>query len=110
AEPMGANSAASTSGGSPADLAPGQVIGGRFAIEGKVSEDALGAVLSARDKKTDKPIALRMLSAHIMKSEDAVKRLRDECRTAAALSHRSIVNTYGVGSAPGGRQFVACEW
>ncbi|MEM9862740.1 MAG: protein kinase [Myxococcota bacterium] len=89
-------------------LAAGTVVGGRFAVESTSYSDALGVVLRSKDQKTNKPIALRLISPGLVDGA-AMKVLRSECRTAAALSHRSIVTTYGVGTA-GGRPFVATEW
>ncbi len=90
-------------------IPPGQVVGGRFQVEETVSEDALGLVLRARDQKTKRAIALRLLAPTLVSNDAAQKSVKAECRGAAGLTHRSIVGTYGVGSAAG-TQFVACEW
>ncbi len=95
--------------GKPA-LAPGQVLGGRFTVERQAAEDAIGIVLAARDGKTQKPIALRVLAAAVVPGEKGHKLLREHCRVAATLSHRNIATTYGVGSDPTGGHFVATEW
>lgn len=89
-------------------LTPGTVVGGRFAIEGQEYADHLGIVLRSKDTKTDKPIALRLLAPGLVDTA-GMKVLRAECRTAASLSHKNIVTTYGVGTA-GGRAFVATAW
>jgi len=92
-----------------AAIPPGQVVGGRFQVEETVSNDALGVVLRARDQKTKRAIALRLLSPQLVAADATQKAVKSGCRNAAGLSHRSIVGTYGVGSAAG-TQFVACEW
>lgn len=89
-------------------LAPGKVVGGRFVVEGKHAEDALGDVLAARDQKTKKAIALRVLTPGLL-DDAGIKVLRAECRTAAGLKHRNVVATYGVGTDAGGSPFVAAE-
>lgn len=89
-------------------LTPGTVVGGRFAIEGQEYADHLGIVLRSKDTKTDKPIALRLLAPGLVDTA-GMKVLRAECRTAASLSHKNIVTTYGVGTARG-RAFVATAW
>ena len=106
---MTANTAPAGSASASA-LSPGQVVGGRFQVSGVAREDALGVVLAARDQKTQRPIALRMLAPALAKNPKTVQRLKEEARLAAQLNHRSILGTYGVGSAPGGAQFVAWEW
>ena len=89
-------------------LTPGTVVGGRFAIEAQEYADHLGIVLRSKDTKTDKPIALRLLAPGLVDAA-GMKVLRAECRTAASLSHKNIVTTYGVGTARG-RAFVATAW
>lgn len=91
-------------------IAPGTVVGGRFAVERAVGDDALGTIVAARDQKTNKPIALRVLGPGLIATPDAVEVLRGEIKTAAALTHRSIVATYGMGAEKSGARFIACEW
>jgi serine/threonine protein kinase len=91
-------------------MSPGQLVGGRFRVDSVATEDALGTVLAAVDQKTQKPVALRVLKPELFATQDAVNALRQEARQAASLAHRCLVATYGVGSAGGGSQYVACEW
>ncbi len=84
-------------------LPPGQVVGGRFQVEEKVSDDAIGTVLRARDQKTKRPIALRVLAPELTTSEPASRALRDECRVAAQLSHRNISRRTASAEPRGGR-------
>jgi len=103
----------STRAFSPADRhapVPGDVVGGRFVVEGAASRDAIGTVLRARDQKTGKPIALRVLAPGLLNGEDATLTLRRECKTAALLAHRNIIGTYGVGTTSRDAHFIACEW
>lgn len=91
-------------------LAPGSVVGGRFEIERAVAEDALGSVLAAKDQKTGRPIAVRVLSPGLIATPEAVERLRAEVKTAATIQHKNIVATYGMGQDKGGARFIATEW
>jgi serine/threonine-protein kinase len=101
-------SARPATGGS--GLAPGAVVGGRFEIERAVGDDALGSILAARDRKTQKPIALRVLRPGLIATPEAIEILRAEVKTAAALTHRGLVSTYGMGAEKNGTRFIACEW
>ncbi|UJR79803.1 protein kinase domain-containing protein [Sandaracinus amylolyticus] len=91
-------------------LSPGTVVGGRFEVERAVGDDALGTILAARDQKTQRPIALRVLGPGLVATPEAVEVLRAEIKTAAALTHRNVVATYGMGAEKTGARFVACEW
>jgi serine/threonine protein kinase len=106
---MTANPAPAPVTASSLAIAPGQVVGGRFQVEDTASADALGVVLRARDQKTNRPIALRVVTPALVASDAAQNGLKTECRTAAQLTHKNVVGTYGVGAAQGS-QFVACEW
>lgn len=89
-------------------LAHGTVVGGRFEVVEPVGTDHLGVLLAAKDQKTGRPITLRLLRTDLSEG-DVAQRIRAEARTAATLTHRSIVTTYGVGTAPNGAMFVATE-
>jgi serine/threonine protein kinase len=91
-------------------MAPGVLVGGRFQIERHYKDDPLGSTLLARDQKTRKPIAIRVLSDALAGDKEAFERIRGEIKAAARLKHRSIVGTYGVGTHAGTQHFVACEW
>ena len=91
-----------------AGLRPGATVGGRFRVEASHRQDELGEVFRARDTKTNKAIALRRVAPGLL-DDEAVQRLRTECRTAAAISHRNLSTTYGVGNADGA-PFIATEW
>jgi len=92
-----------------ATFAAGTLVGGRFLVERDHGTDALGLVLLARDQKTNKPIALRLLAPHIASSSSVIEAIKAGVRSAAKLKHRSILATYGIGTHDG-RSFVASEW
>jgi serine/threonine protein kinase len=94
---------------STAAVAAGTVVGGRFLIEQAHSSDALGEVLLARDQKTSKPIAVRVLGPEFSDEPAAFEAIRAEIRAAAKFKHRSLVGTYGIGT-HGRQHFIACEW
>jgi hypothetical protein len=103
--------AAVSAGGTPGGaLAPGQVVGGRFELVEAVGDDALGTVWKARDQKTKKGIALRVLAASLLSSPEAIEVLRAEVKIASALAHKNLVTTFGMGVEKSGIRFVACEW
>jgi len=93
-----------------AAIAIGAVVGGRFQIERAVSEDALGAVLAAKDQKTGKAISLRMLPKGLIEGAAAAEALRAEVRTAAAMPHKNLAAAYGAGQDPRAGWYIAGEW
>ncbi len=96
---------------SPPAPQPGAVLGGRFEIEREARVDAWGRVLRAVDRKSGKPVALRLLAPHLLTERGTYERLRTECRRAAMLQHPNVLTLYGVGKdRPSGLVFVAYEW
>lgn len=91
-------------------LGPGAVVGGRFEIERAVGEDPLGTILAARDQKTNRPIAVRVLAPGLIATPAALETLRAEVKTAASLQHKNLVGLYGMGNDKSGARFVAAEW
>lgn len=90
----------------PADT----LVGGRFRVERPARHDGLSAILFARDEKTRKPIAIRVLSADFAGDPRVFEAVREEIKSAAKLKHRSLVATYGVGTHGTDAHFIACEW
>jgi hypothetical protein len=90
-------------------IAAGVVVGGRFVVERLAHADALGNVLLARDEKTSKPIALRVIDPAIAADAPLVEAMREDVKAAARAKHRALAGTYGVGT-HGGALFIACEW
>lgn len=71
--------------------------------------DSIGEVLAARDQKTQRRVALRIFPQTLVKGE-ALKVLRDACRSASEINHPSIISTYGMGPDGFGGAFVAHSW
>jgi len=59
--------------GSRTGLGPGSIVGGRFEIERAAGEDAIGTLLAARDQKTNRPIAVRVLSPGLIATPQALE-------------------------------------
>ncbi len=93
------------------EVRPGSVLGGRFEVEGEARADAWGRILRARDRKSGRPVALRLLAPELLAAEGAYEHLRAACRLAARLQHPNVLTLYGVGrDAQHGVTFVASEW
>ena len=101
---------ASSQPDTPAETIPaGTVVGGRLRIERSAAVDSYGTLLFARDIKSNKSIALRVLSPSIVEDEERFAAVRTAVKTAAKLKHRNIAATFGVGTYRTHR-FVAGEW
>lgn len=100
---------AEPSAAAPSAFTPGRVIGQRFAVEQVAWNDALGTMIAARDQKTKKAVALRILAAQLFASAATGEVLKTEIRVATTSTHKNLASVYGSG-AEGGLRFVASEW
>jgi serine/threonine-protein kinase len=91
-------------------LAEGTLIAERFAIEAFAGQGDMGQVYRARDTRDNKIVALRIIPRALIPDEAEVDRLRTRVKEAAALTHRSVRSTFGMGIEPDGTIFIAVEW
>ena len=74
------------------DFSPlADALAGQYDIEREVGRGGMGIVYLARDLKLDRLVAIKTLPAHLAGSADVRERFLREARTAAHLSHPSIV-------------------
>jgi len=66
-------------------------LAGQYAVEREIGRGGMGIVYLARDLKLDRPVAIKTLPAHLAGSPDVRERFLREARTAAHLTHPSIV-------------------
>jgi serine/threonine protein kinase len=66
-------------------------LAGQYEIEREIGRGGMGIVYLARDLNLDRPVAIKTLPAHLAGSADVRDRFLREARTAAHLSHPSIV-------------------
>jgi serine/threonine protein kinase/tetratricopeptide (TPR) repeat protein len=87
----------------------GDIVVGRFEIEGLAAQGGMGAVYRARDLHTGEPVAFKILrdTKHSYNEE---QRFAREARLLAELSHPSIVRYVAHGLTPVGTHYLAMEW
>jgi hypothetical protein len=81
---------------------------GNYRIERCLGRGAMGEVYAARDCRTDRPIALKVLQPGLLRSPSLRRQLYAEGWMAAALDHPHICTVHEIGEADG-RPFVAME-
>ena len=71
-------------------------LGDRYDIERELGRGGMGAVYLARDRKLNRPIALKVLPGEMAGNASLRDRFLRETRTAASFSHPNIVPVYSI--------------
>jgi eukaryotic-like serine/threonine-protein kinase len=87
----------------------GQVIAGKYVLEGVLGVGGMGAVYRARHAVTDRHVALKLLHADRSRAPGAAQRFLREAKAPAAIRHPAIVETFDAGLEPNGEMYLALE-
>ncbi|MCA9609246.1 MAG: serine/threonine protein kinase, partial [Myxococcales bacterium] len=87
-------------------MRPGDVVADRFALESIAGQGGMGIVFRATDRLTGRPVALKVMTAHVA---GAVARFDREARLLATLDHPAIVR-YVAHGADKHEPWLAMEW
>ncbi len=82
---------------------------GRYRVEKRLGQGAMGAVYLAHDVQLDRQVALKVPHLTAQDSADIVDRLLREAKAAAKLSHPNICRVYDAGT-ESGMVFIAMEF
>ena len=76
----------------------GDLIAGKYRLEKPLACGGMGEVWAATNLQLDVPVALKLMSAHALASDDLVARFEREAKAAAQLRHPNVItiHEYGV--------------
>src|SRR5262245_34304410 len=69
----------------------------RYRVVGPLATGGLGEVYLASDETLHRPVALKVLPARLVRSEERVRRFITEAKSASSLNHPNIVTIYEIG-------------
>ena len=81
----------------------------RYEFQGVLGTGSMGEVIRVRDTKLNRPLALKILHAHLNKNNAERSRFIEEAQIEAQLQHPNIVTVYDTGVLESGRFFLPCE-
>ena len=70
-----------------------------YRIDEQIGAGGMGVVYRATDLHLDRPVAIKVLPAHLVSSPERKRRFVQEAKAASALNHPNIVTIYDVDSA-----------
>jgi hypothetical protein len=82
---------------------------GPYEIVGPVGAGGMGEVYRARDTRLARDVAVKLLPQAMAKDADALRRMEQEARTLAALTHPNLLTIYDFGATPEGTPYLVCE-
>jgi Tol biopolymer transport system component/tRNA A-37 threonylcarbamoyl transferase component Bud32 len=80
-----------------------------YEILEKLGEGGMGIVYKGRDKRLDRHVAIKVLSAAKMANQDRKQRFMQEARAASALNHPNIITIYDFGQTDSA-DFIVMEY
>jgi serine/threonine-protein kinase len=81
-------------------------IGGQYDIEGEIGRGGMSVVYRARDRRLNRPVAIKVLPPELAHDAAIRTRFTREAQMAAQLTHAHIVPIYDVGEQDGLAYFV----
>ena len=81
----------------------------RYEILGEISRGGMGVVYRARDTRSNREVALKVLPPELVADPDRKRRFVQEAQSAAGLKHPHIATIYEIGEAEPASTFIAME-
>jgi len=80
---------------------PGEVVAGKYRVDGFIARGGMGAVLAATHVVTGRRLALKWVLPDAEQDAEATLRVLREARAAARVRHPNVVDVYDVGEHDG---------
>jgi GAF domain-containing protein/tRNA A-37 threonylcarbamoyl transferase component Bud32 len=86
-----------------------RTIAGKYRLERLIGRGGMGAVYDASDIGIGRRVAVKVLRAHVLGSENSRRRFHREARILGGLSHPAIVSVHDYGTLASGGAFLVME-
>src|SRR6185295_3142073 len=87
-----------------------QVLAERYELGGRLGVGGMSTVVSAFDRRLERPVAVKLLAEHLADDKQFVARFRREALSAARLVHPNIVQVFDFGlDERSGRHYIVME-
>lgn len=90
-------------------LEPGELLDGKYRIEGVLGVGGMGVVLGAMHLDLERPVAIKVLRAELAHEQRIVTRLLQEGRAAARIKSEHVAQVIDVGRLSSGAPYVVME-
>ena len=88
----------------------GQVLSGRYLLEGKLGSGGMSTVYLALDQTLQRKVAAKVLHREMSDQPDQLERFRREARAVARISHPNVVAVIDAGNDEDGHPYIVFEY
>ncbi|HWO26605.1 MAG TPA: serine/threonine-protein kinase [Kofleriaceae bacterium] len=106
---LGVGQAGSVKVRAPGDELLGKLVIERYVIEAQLGKGAFGSVYRGYHAALRRPVAIKVLHAHLLHVPKILQRFRREAELAARLAHINVAGVLDVGETADGRQLIVLE-
>jgi eukaryotic-like serine/threonine-protein kinase len=92
------------------DLPVGTILGETYRVSRLIGVGGMGAIYEAAQIRTDKRVAVKMMSKELSAHPEALARFRREVKVTTELAHPHIVEVIDFGAAPTGEPYLVMEF
>jgi serine/threonine protein kinase len=88
----------------------GQILSGRYRLEGKLGSGGMSTVYLALDQTLQRKVAAKVLHREMSDQPDQLERFRREARAVARVSHPNVVSVIDAGNDEDGHPYIVFEY
>lgn len=88
----------------------GNMLDGRFVVDGILGEGGMGTVYSGHDLVDSRRVAIKILRADYLSDSEIVQRFLNEAQAASRIGSAHICSVFGIGGAPNGAAYFVMEF
>lgn len=90
-------------------LEVGQIIDGKYRVEGLLGQGGMGAVYAGLHLHIDSRVAIKVLLPEVTQSAEGAARFEREVRATGRIGNEHILRVYDVGTLPDGSRYMVSE-
>ncbi len=90
-------------------MEPGTLISGRYRLIRQLGEGGMGEVWAARNERTDRDFAIKLLLPALARNREALERFVREAKATGRLRDPGIVDVFDAGQTADGRPYLVME-
>lgn len=89
---------------------PGAVFAEKYEVIEALGSGGMSTVYKAKHKFLEKPVAIKLLNAHLASDGKAVQRFQLEAKAAYDLKHPNLISIYDFGISPDGQAYIVMDY